>query len=83
MPFILPDSRLAHLLRHFAGSYFLPEVFATPALLVDFINTQSPTHSINQGNGRMAFLFETSDKMILGTIGLAKRKDVDAGCIIR
>jgi hypothetical protein len=88
MSFILPDSRLAHLIRHFgandlAGSYFLLEVFATPTELVDFINAHPHTHSIDQGNGRMAFLFETSDKMIFGTCGLARKEDVDAGCIIR
>ena len=88
MSFILTDSRLAHLMRHFgandlAGSYFLPEVFATPMELVDFINANPPTHSIDQGNGRMAFLFETSDKMIVGTCGLASRENVDAGCILR
>lgn len=88
MSFILPDSRLAHLLRHFganylAGSYFLPEVFATPTELVYFINAHPHTHSIDQGNGRMAFLYETSDKTIVGTCGLARREDVDAGCILR
>jgi len=88
MSFILPDSRLAHLMRHFgahdlAGSYFLPEVFSTPMELVDFINAHPPTHSLDQGNGRMAFLFEPSDKMIVGTCGLARREEVDAGCIIR
>jgi hypothetical protein len=88
MSFILPDWRLAHLIRHFgandlAGSYFLPEVFATPTELVDFINAHPHTHSIDQGNGRMAFHFETSDKMIVGTCGLARREEVDAGCILR
>ena len=75
-------------MRHFgakdlAGSYFLPEVFATPKELVDFINAHPHTHSIDQGNGRMAFLFKTSDKMIVGTCGLARRDDIDAGCILR
>ena len=88
MSFILPESRLAHLMRHFgandlAGSYFLQDVFATPTELVDFINANPPTHSLDQGNGRMAFLFETLDKVIVGTCGLARREDVDSGCILR
>jgi hypothetical protein len=88
MPFILDDSRLAHLTRHFgaqdlSGSYFLPEVFSTPSEMLNFINAHQPTHSIDQGNGRMAFLYENSAKTIVGTCGLARREDVDAGCILR
>jgi hypothetical protein len=88
MSFFIADSRLAHLTRHFgaldlAGSYFLPEVFSTPAEMLDFINVHQPTHSINQGNDRMAFLFESNNKMLIGTCGLARRDEVDAGCIMR
>ena len=82
-----PEKR-EYLLRHFdsaniAGSYFLAHVFQSPEHLLKFINSQSPSAIISQGDNSMAHCFIHHKNQIVGYNGVAKRSEISSNDIVK